>query len=1585
MKSRVIFGNQLITGFLLLFCICTFSQPKPELSIPEGINQEYLTILKSNDNLQSILNEHNSNKIIVWDLAENKQKYHVKLSAPINALAYHPSGKYIYIATEDMKVYILDSEDGNIISQRTGINYITNDFSPFINDKYLYINNNHAYIADLFSEEDEKIDVSIPDVYPNGANYDSENQKLLLFTGYTGIYIYDENLQPFSQKAIAYNFGDYYIFGDKFFSHDFSANEFKVYDLKSAELQNKTIVPQEQHSTFYNKTKKYIGHYQNQLFLYDNNNIVIKDLVSGKTIKSIRLQFKSINDIILSENKTSVLVHGEEPFIDEYGNDTTITNIHIYDLKDYSLKKIGNQTENRTNPNTLNTIATVFDKQNLFLFRFAEKHILKNSILTGALEKSYQPAKRKTIDTYTLPPVLIKDKFILISLQDENYQKSIACINANDNTVLWVFDEHLESTVKIKIDAQQEILTIIDEGYPNNAYFVLDIATGKIVFREKSEDRLMIYPINKNEILRLSTYQSGDWNTPVTELHISKFNVTNDDFITYKIPVENNGHVNNILQNSNNLYVIFNNQLISFELDDLSKVKTLLNLDNNNNNNNYQLIDIHDNKHLYIYNNTADKKFTAYDLSNNKALIKKEDFYFITYVKSLGKILLKNETNDLYIFNVSDQQFIQTTVNLSQTNLNRNFKIHHDKWLVYKSDKKEILYDLENNKVKHHFDDAFEVKSVSRDGNLYYNYGKLQYAKDGSDFVSLGNNLTIPQSMAEISFDSDSNEVIYYDDNGLLNILNLSNYQNNAFPNVLATSSYDRKYKRLSSNLFLTSSNAVHQILDFNTNKIVNLSDNASKISNLEVDKELLIMTENNKLRLFNLNSAEQIFEAESYNHRKLNTNLIIFQDKDEISLYSIKTNRILWKTAAPLYIGAGQFSPILDNTIFTTLKNNEIGALDLKTGKIKSRYTLLSDVFTLGSHLSIEPLSIHPKTKNLYVNIGNLSEFKYQVLNYSNDKFIEIDIQPENKLDISKLKTEYDITENDNFSLNTNILAVYKYHTKQFSIYNIQDKSRLFEQNLPIPDLTWDVLENENTVFIHNNSGDLFLIDYANKKTYNHKLLGNKFLLNNKRLFVSDYDKKIDVYDFGSIEKLTKLYSFIPLSYGEYMFYTDDGYYLSTKEASKNIQFKLDSSVYSFDQFDLIYNRPDLVLKAMQSTNSDLIKMYENAYQKRLKRIDYTITTSKESAPDILIANKNRANQTNENSFKINIKANAKTDQLSKIVITVNDNLYKEIPVSKKRISLTEEVLLNQGNNRIEVYALNDKKVKSISDSWEVFYKNEELKSPKVHFFGIGVSDYKNDDFDLKYSSKDIQDMAKALSDRYSDISINLLLDGDVTSENINRFKQKLSQTQTDDIVIISFCGHGVLDKNYNWYFATHDLDFNNPAERGFSYDNLMDLTNSVSSRQKLVTIDACHSGEIDIEDVNMENLDFDPELPNAPNLEAKDAPSKRGSIAIKATKDGGKTSFELMKQMFSDLEASNGTIVISASGGMEYAFEGGGYKNGVFTYSILDLLYNSVWNTLKISELQKTVIQNVEKLTNGKQLPNVRTTPLYYDWVIW
>jgi hypothetical protein len=63
-----------------------------------------------------------------------------------------------------------------------------------------------------------------------------------------------------------------------------------------------------------------------------------------------------------------------------------------------------------------------------------------------------------------------------------------------------------------------------------------------------------------------------------------------------------------------------------------------------------------------------------------------------------------------------------------------------------------------------------------------------------------------------------------------------------------------------------------------------------------------------------------------------------------------------------------------------------------------------------------------------------------------------------------------------------------------------------------------------------------------------------------------------------------------------------------------------------------------------------------------------------------------------------------------------------------------------------------------------------------------------------------------------------------------------------------------------------------------------------------------------------------------------------------------------------------------------LQYALEKNDLKNGVFTFSILELLQQG--NAIKISELRKQVGERVKQLTNGLQQPTSRSETISSDW---
>jgi uncharacterized caspase-like protein len=96
-------------------------------------------------------------------------------------------------------------------------------------------------------------------------------------------------------------------------------------------------------------------------------------------------------------------------------------------------------------------------------------------------------------------------------------------------------------------------------------------------------------------------------------------------------------------------------------------------------------------------------------------------------------------------------------------------------------------------------------------------------------------------------------------------------------------------------------------------------------------------------------------------------------------------------------------------------------------------------------------------------------------------------------------------------------------------------------------------------------------------------------------------------------------------------------------------------------------------------------------------------------------------------------------------------------------------------------------------------------------------------------------------------------------------------------------------------------------------------------------------------------------------------------------------------MKELFTDLRRSTGATVISAAGGVQFAYEGiNGLKNGVFTHCIKEGLSNKAADLNKdgkiaLSELQQYVAEQVVKLTGGKQQPTSRIENLVNDFRVW
>ncbi len=488
-----------------------------------------------------------------------------------------------------------------------------------------------------------------------------------------------------------------------------------------------------------------------------------------------------------------------------------------------------------------------------------------------------------------------------------------------------------------------------------------------------------------------------------------------------------------------------------------------------------------------------------------------------------------------------------------------------------------------------------------------------------------------------------------------------------------------------------------------------------------------------------------------------------------------------------------------------------------------------------------------------------------------------------------------------------------------------------------------------------------------------NMQVAANRLLVKGNNAFISlfdmnsDFNKELDM-DF--------------IKDADQVFINPEGYYYSTKNALNYIAFKRDVSIYPFDQLDVKYNRPDKVLESVHSKDASLISSYKMAYLKRIKRLNIN------EANNLDVSNIPQADFTNRltipfdqttGQLKLNVKGGDNKYALDRVNIWVNDvPLWgmKGLSLQNRKITNYDTAIsvnLTKGRNKIEVALINSNGAESFRTPLMVNYSPGNTINEKVYFIGIGIDEFADNKYNLKYSAKDIRNLAEKFREKYGNaVIIDTLLNENVTVSNVKALKQKLLQTTVNDKVIISYSGHGMLSGDFDYYLSTYAVNFDKPEENGLSYDALEDLVDNIPARKKLLLIDACHSGEVDKEDLEMLNSTSDTLIKGLKPVAYK----KQGQLGLK-------NSFELMQSLFVNVGKSTGATIISAAAGTEFALENNNLKNGVFTYSILEAL--NKYPSMKVNDLRKIVSERVLQLSEGHQKPTSRSETVVVDWDVW
>ena len=430
-------------------------------------------------------------------------------------------------------------------------------------------------------------------------------------------------------------------------------------------------------------------------------------------------------------------------------------------------------------------------------------------------------------------------------------------------------------------------------------------------------------------------------------------------------------------------------------------------------------------------------------------------------------------------------------------------------------------------------------------------------------------------------------------------------------------------------------------------------------------------------------------------------------------------------------------------------------------------------------------------------------------------------------------------------------------------------------------------------------------------------------------------------------------------------------------------ISFKFGNHSYKRNLFDLTFNRPDLILEQIPGNDEDFKILFRKAVLKRNERITNKLQDFKpELLPTITIKNTGYIG----NKFRLTLGIKSK-QPIVEIRTTVNGSTVKKSTYLSMEFGEIEYNIfetLSQGENTIEITAITKSGIEGLPLR-VIQNHNRQQEKPGLHVLVVSVSEYDNDNANLPFAVKDGRDMSKLFGNQLSDtlfayIKIDTLFNKAATNYAIQQWLKENKQTNPNDYVIVFYSGHGLLNKDKELQLATSSTLFDE-AKNTIDFGKLLTAMDAIPARQKLILIDACHSGDLDKKNIvsTKEN--------NKDTTSTIDSTSAK-NVTLKF-KSKNENAFEAMQKLFSFSEKGNGTIVFSASGGMQVAYEGAKYQNGYFTYALKEaLLYNKAnegqEGMLLLNQLIKYTTKKVIEISGGRQTPNLRIAHPDINWRI-
>ena len=318
---------------------------------------------------------------------------------------------------------------------------------------------------------------------------------------------------------------------------------------------------------------------------------------------------------------------------------------------------------------------------------------------------------------------------------------------------------------------------------------------------------------------------------------------------------------------------------------------------------------------------------------------------------------------------------------------------------------------------------------------------------------------------------------------------------------------------------------------------------------------------------------------------------------------------------------------------------------------------------------------------------------------------------------------------------------------------------------------------------------------------------------------------------------------------------------------------------------------------------------------------------------------------------LEITIEATSQNDlPVRSIVVLVNGRPATGTPPLPKRTSgggmvVTQTIKLSPGRSELAIIATNSASTSSPKMTTITRVGTDptgsDTRKPKLYVLAVGVANYKNDEYDLKFAAKDARAFADTLAaqevDFYSKVETNVLVDDRAERTDIQDGMDWLLRSVTQhDLAAIFISGHGVYDPRRNYYFCSHEVDPDRLRSTALAYTEIERLIEELPCKV-LLFADTCHSG------------------------------ASRGAKAIN-------------QDPWTDIVSDEiGAVLFASSTPQEESIEADEWGHGAFTRAFLDAMkekktdYNAD-GYISITELDLSISERVKELTEGRQHPTTQ-----------